>query len=251
MTPESVPALETRGLTKRFGGLTVNAGLDLRIAPGEARAVIGPNGAGKTTLINQIAGHLRPDQGEILFQGGPIAGWPPYRIARLGIGRSFQQTNLFSEFSVFENVRLAAQSHLPRMLRVWRGAGAYGPVNERAEQALETVGLAHRRGARAGGLSHGEQRQLELAMVLALRPKLLLLDEPMAGLSLEESRRITELLLELKRDHTILLIEHDMDAVFAIADRITVLVHGQEIATGDAEAVRTDPAVIEAYLGED
>jgi branched-chain amino acid transport system ATP-binding protein len=252
---ERAPLLETRGLTKSFGGLRVNHAIDLALAPGETRAVIGPNGAGKTTLVNQIAGDLRPDRGRIWFRGRAIEGLPAHRVARLGIGRSYQRTNLFPEFTVFENVRLAAQSRLrgspPGLFRWWRAATAYGEINSAAERVLETFGLAGRGADPAGALSHGEQRQLELAMVLAVEPELLLLDEPMAGLSMEESRRLTALLAALKSTHTILLVEHDMDAVFALADTITVLVYGQVIATGNAEAVRANPAVREAYLGEE
>jgi branched-chain amino acid transport system ATP-binding protein len=247
--PEA-PLLEVRGLTKSFAALRVNHEIDLAVAPGEARAIIGPNGAGKTTFINQIAGQLRPDRGEILFEGRSIGGLPPYRVARLGIGRSFQRTNLFPEFTVFENVRLAAQSRLTGWPGFWRPARRYSGVNAAAEHALDTAGLAPRADEPAGALSHGEQRQLEIAMVLALEPRLLLLDEPMAGLSMDESHGLTELLLRLKRGHTLILIEHDMDTVFAVADRITVLVYGQIMATGDAAAVQANPAVREAYLGE-
>jgi branched-chain amino acid transport system ATP-binding protein len=246
--------LETRGLTKSFGALRVNHEIDLAVAPGETRAIIGPNGAGKTTFINQIAGQLRPDRGEIRFAGQSIGGLPPYRVTRLGIGRSFQRTNIFPEFTVFENVRLAAQSPAREGARGWPGcwnpASSYAVVNQGAERALETAGLAARARDIAGVLSHGEQRQLEIAMVLALEPKLLLLDEPMAGLSMDESRRLTELLLRLKANHTMILVEHDMDVVFAVADRITVLVYGQVLATGDAVSVQSNPAVREAYLGE-
>ncbi len=243
--------LASRGLVKSFGALRVNRNIDLDVRLGEALAIIGPNGAGKTTFINQISGAMRPDQGTILFLGQNITGFPAYRIARLGIGRSFQRTTIFPDFTVFENMRLAAQSQLPGWFRIWRPASAWEDINAAAAETLETVGLAGRGHSAAGALSHGEQRQLELGMALALRPQLLLLDEPMAGMSLDESLRITELLLKLKGKITLVLVEHDMDAVFAIADRIAVLVYGELLAVGDPETIRNDPAVVEAYLGED
>ena len=242
--------LASRGLGKSFGALQVNRNINLDVRLGEALAIIGPNGAGKTTLINQIAGAMRPDEGQILFLGQNITGFPAYRMARLGIGRSFQRTTLFPEFTVFENMRLAAQSQLPGWFHIWRPASGWEDINDAAMETLETVGLAGRSQLAAGALSHGEQRQLELGMALALRPQLLLLDEPMAGMSLDESLRITELLLKLKGKITLVLVEHDMDAVFAIADRIAVLVYGELLAVGDPETIRNDPAVVEAYLGE-
>lgn len=252
--PPGTPLLETRNLSRSYGGsLLANNRISLSVATGEAHAVIGPNGAGKTTLINQIAGHLSPDQGEILLRGVNIQGKPPYAITGMGVGRTFQKTNILGEFSVLENVRLAVQAHMlgaTSLRKLWRGALAQSRVITRAEALLRQSGLAERRLETADALSHGEKRQLELAMALASQPRLLLLDEPMAGMSVEESRRITDLLISLKQTHTLLLIEHDMDAVFAIADRITVLVYGEVVATDTPEAIRNNPEVREAYLGE-
>jgi branched-chain amino acid transport system ATP-binding protein len=243
--------LSTRGLLKRFGGLVATNLLDLDIASGEIHAVIGPNGAGKTTLVAQLAGELTPDAGTIHFAGSDITHDPPARRAARGLARSFQVTTVFPEFSVLDNVALAVQAHAGHSFRFWRPARRDPALREPASAYLADVGLQDRAKAAAGTLAHGEKRALELAMVLAMRPRLLLLDEPMAGMGPEDSPRMVRLLARLKGQITILLVEHDMDAVFALADRITVLVYGRAIATGTPEAIRQDPAVLAAYLGEE
>jgi branched-chain amino acid transport system ATP-binding protein len=241
--------LELADVTVRYGGLTAVAAVSFRLEPGEVRAIIGPNGAGKTTLFNMITGHLAPTAGHILFEGAPIAGLPPYARARRGISRSFQRTNAFPRLPVLENLRLAAAA---------RGRGNYdllGSVDrlwvpvERARSAAEAVGLTDRLDVPAGALSYGEQRQLEIGIALATDPKLLLLDEPTAGMSPEETLRMTELLAGLPRAITLLIIEHDMDVVFTLADRITVLHHGEVLAEGTAAEVRADSRVYDVYLG--
>ncbi|MDH5753457.1 MAG: ABC transporter ATP-binding protein [Deltaproteobacteria bacterium] len=244
-----------KGVHKSYGGrVLANRDISLRMGPGETRALIGPNGAGKTTLLNLIAGNLRPDRGEIYFHGTPIHPLPPDRVARLGVGRTYQRDNLLDEFTVFENVRLARQrSHLGSrsLWSWWSRAEDREEINAAAREMLATLGLAQRAGARAGELSHGEKRQLELAMALAAGPRLLLLDEPMAGLSPQEGRKITGILESLKGSHAILLVEHDMDAVFTLADSISVLVEGALEITGAPEEIRNHPAVRRAYLGEE
>ena len=247
----SAPLLDVRGLRKRFGGLTASDDLSFDVAEGELHAVIGPNGAGKTTLIAQISGEQRPDGGRIRFAGRDVTRLSAPARARLGIARSFQVTCLFPEFSALDNVALAVQARDGHSFRFLARAANDRRLTEPAQAALAQVGLAERAGMPAGGLAHGEQRQLEIAVALAGRPRLLLLDEPMAGMGVEESKRMVELLASLKRRYTILLIEHDMDAVFALADRITVLVYGRVIATGAPDAIRADAGVREAYLGED
>ena len=242
------PALLVRGLTRFFGGLAAVSEVSLDLHPGEVHAVIGPNGAGKTTLVNLLSGELPPSAGSVRHDGREIAGLSPHRIAQLGIARSFQRTNIFREFSAFENCRLAAQSRLKSSLRFFRPARAHAALNEAAEQALGRVGLDA--GERtADTLSHGEQRQLELAMTLATRPRVLLLDEPLAGMGAEESTRMVALIASLGREHAVLLIEHDMDAVFSIAHRLTVMVNGRVLASGDPATIRASAAVQEAYLG--
>jgi branched-chain amino acid transport system ATP-binding protein len=245
----SEPLLRVEGLVKRFAGLTALDGAALAVAPGEIHAVIGPNGAGKTTLVNLLAGELKPSAGRIVYAGRDIAGLSADRIARRGIGRSYQKTNIFRRFTAFENCRLAAQAVLPSSLRFFRPAASLRPVNEAAERALAASGLAERAAMPAAGLSHGEQRQLEIAMALATRPRLLLLDEPLAGMGAEESARMVELLAGLRPDHAILLVEHDMDAVFALADRLTVMVNGRVLESGPPARIRASAAVQEAYLG--
>jgi len=241
--------LRTSGLTRRFGGLVAvnNVSVDLHV--GEVHAVIGPNGAGKTTLTNLLSGDLPPTSGEIRYGGGNLAGLPSHRISRLGLGRSYQKTNIFLPFSVFENCRLAAQSRTPHAWRAFSRAHGFGDTNRLAEQAMEAAGLAHRRDRVAATLSHGEQRQLEIAMCLATQPRVLLLDEPLAGMGPHESQRMVELIKKLTEGHAIMLIEHDMDAVFAVAHRLTVMVNGEVIESGTPEAVRASPAVQLAYLG--
>ena len=241
--------LETRGLRKNYGGILASDDVDLAVAAGEIHAVIGPNGAGKTTLVNLLSGHSRADAGEIRFDGRPVTRLSMAARARRGLTRSFQITSIFLDFSVLENVRLAVQARERHAFRFWQPAAGDPRLEEPALAALDRVGLAGRASVRAGNLAHGEQRQLEIAMALAIRPRLLLLDEPMAGMGGDESRRMVDLLRALKADYTMLLIEHDMDAVFALADRITVLVYGRPIATGTPDAIRADAEVRRAYLG--
>ena len=247
----SAALLQTTGLSRHFGGLAAVRDVSLSCRMGELHAVIGPNGAGKSTLINLLSGDLSPSSGRIAIDGHDVTGWPAHRISRLGIGRSYQKTNIFLPFTAFENCRLAAQSRLQASMRFFRPASRYRPTNEAAERALELAGLRARAGTVASALSHGEQRQLEIAMTLATSPRLLLLDEPLAGMGAEESQRIVDLLLRLRPDHAIVLIEHDMDAVFAVADTLTVMVEGAVLESGAPAAVRASPAVQEAYLGHE
>ena len=225
--------------------------MSLAIEPGELHAVIGPNGAGKTTLVNQISGLGRPDSGRILFDGEEITTLPLHKRVRRGLARSFQITSILPGFSVLDNVALAVQARTGSSFRFIGKPERERRLNEPAREILHLVGLDERAGVPAGRLAHGEKRQLELALALATEPKLLLLDEPLAGTGHEESERLVETLRALKRRYTIVLIEHDMEAVFALADRITVLVYGRVMATGRPEAVRADPAVRAAYLGEE
>jgi branched-chain amino acid transport system ATP-binding protein len=242
--------LAARDLMRRFGGLRALDGVSLECRSGAIHAVIGPNGAGKSTLVNVLSGELVPSAGKVHFAGRDITGLAAHRIARLGIGRSYQKTNVFPHFSAFENCRLAAQSRLGSSMRFFRPASAYSHVSEAAERALEQVGLGARAAEPVSSLSHGEQRQVEIAMTLATGPKLLLLDEPLAGMGAGESARIVELLGRLARDHAILLVEHDMDAVFTLATTLTVMVNGTVLESGKPEQVRASRAVQEAYLGE-
>lgn len=242
--------LEIEGLTKRFGGVVAADGISLALQAGELHAVIGPNGAGKSTLIAQLAGEIAPDSGCIRFDGDDITAVPVYRRSQLGLARSFQVTTLFSDFTALDNVVLSVQAHSGHSFRFWRNASSETKLRDPAKTALQRVGLADRAAAVVADLSHGERRQLEIAMALAARPRMLLLDEPMAGMGAEETARLVQLLRALKGELTILLIEHDMDAVFALADRISVLVYGRIIATGDPVAIRADAVVREAYLGE-
>lgn len=247
----SVPLLQADGIAKRFGGIVASDDLSLAVASGELHAVIGPNGAGKTTLIAQLSGQLTPDSGHIRFDGHDITALPMHRRSLLGLARSFQITSLFLDLSVLDNVALAVQAHAGHSFHFWRNARGQASLREPARAALERVGLADRADTITSALSHGEHRQVELAMALAGNPRMLLLDEPMAGLGPEESARMVDMLQALKREFTILLVEHDMEAVFALADRITVLVHGHAIASGSPDVIRADEAVREAYLGED
>jgi len=242
--------LQIEGLSKRFGGVVASDDIVLGVNAGELHAVIGPNGAGKTTLIGQLSGEIAPNSGRIFFDGHDITALPVHARNRLGLARSFQITSLFRDFTALENVALAVQAHAGHSFRFWRDARTQAELREPAHSALARVGLGSRSGAIVASLSHGEQRQLELAMALAAKPRLLLLDEPMAGLGAEESARMVETLRELKRELTILLIEHDMEAVFALADRITVLVYGRVIASGAPADIRANPEVRQAYLGE-
>jgi branched-chain amino acid transport system ATP-binding protein len=242
--------LEVRGLTKCFGALRACDGIDFDVKEGETHAVIGPNGAGKTTFISQLAGNLRPDAGVIRFAGEDITRLPAHARARKGFARSFQITSVFADFSALHNVALAVQARLGGT-GFWRSARSDPALIGPARELLEQVGLHDRSHVPAANLSHGEHRQLEVAMALATKPRLLLLDEPMAGMGVEESQRMIELLARLKQAKTIILVEHDMDAVFRLADRISVLVYGRVIATGEPEEIRANDEVRKAYLGED
>ncbi|MDE2376059.1 branched-chain amino acid ABC transporter ATP-binding protein/permease [Bradyrhizobium sp.] len=243
------PILETVDLVRQFAGLIAVNRVSVKFSAGKVHAVIGPNGAGKTTLINMLSGELAPTGGHIRYKGRDIAGWSPDAISRLGIGRSFQVTNLYPSLSAFENCRIAAQSRLRSSMRFFRPASRLGAVADRAHRALARCGLGPRSQDAASALSHGDRRKLEIAMVLATEPELFLLDEPLAGMGAQESREILDLLRAVARDHTLILIEHDMDAVFAIADTLTVMVNGHVIATGPVDQVRADRAVQDAYLG--
>jgi branched-chain amino acid transport system ATP-binding protein len=242
--------LRIEGLSKRFGGVVASDAIVLDVPAGELHAVIGPNGAGKTTLIGQLAGEISPDGGCVHFEGRDITAMPTYRRSQLGLARSFQITSLFLDFTALDNVALAVQAHSGHSFRFWREARKEAALREPARAALARVGLGDRGDLPVGNLSHGEHRQLEIAMALATSPRMLLLDEPMAGMGPEESARMVQILRELKRDLTILLVEHDMGAVFALADRITVLVYGRVIASGAPEAIRANEDVRQAYLGE-
>jgi len=244
------PLLQIEALTKRFGGVVASDAISLEVPRGELHAVIGPNGAGKTTLIAQLTGELAPNAGRIRFDGADITAVPVYRRSQLGLARSFQVTSLFLDFSTLDNVALAVQAHAGHSFRFWRNARREPELRAPARAALERVGLGSRAEVLVANLSHGEHRQLEIAMALATRPRMLLLDEPMAGMGPEESARMVRMLRELKQELTILLIEHDMEAVFALADRITVLVYGRVIASGAPDAIRQNAEVREAYLGE-
>ncbi len=245
------PLLACEGLTRRFGGLTAvnRASLDFRL--GEVHAVIGTNGAGKSTLVNMLSGEMPVSEGRILLEGQDITAWPQPRRARAGIGRSYQRTTIFPEFSVFENCRLSAQAAHARPWALWESAARCPASGRIAEEALAAAGLADLARRTAGSLSHGGKRQLEIAMCLATEPRVLLLDEPLAGMGAEETDRMLQVLQQLKSGHAVLLVEHDMDAVFRVAERITVMVNGEVIATGDPESIRRNPQVQVAYLGSD
>lgn len=240
--------LSTEGLTRRFGGLVAVRDVSIALNRGELHAVIGPNGAGKTTLVSLLAGELRPSAGRIVLDGVDIGAAPAFRRAHLGIGRSFQRTNIFASLTAIENVRLAAQA-VARTGNPLRAAGRERSLIARAEAALARVGLDAVASRTAAALSHGEQRQLEIAMTLAGEPKVLLLDEPLAGMGPEESQRLTVLLKGLAREHAILLIEHDMDFVFAVADWMTVMAEGTVLAQGRPDSIRANTQVQDAYLG--
>jgi len=242
--------LQVDGLTKRFGGVLASDAISLAVPRGELHAVIGPNGAGKTTLIGQLAGEVAPDSGRIWFENVDITGLPGWRRSLLGLARSFQITSLFPDFTVLDNVALAVQAHAGHSFGFWRNARKETRLREPARAMLARLGLLGRADVLVSKLSHGEHRQIEIAMALATAPRMLLLDEPMAGMGPDESARMVNTLRELKRVLTILLIEHDMEAVFALADRITVLVYGRIIASGTPAAIRANEQVREAYLGE-
>ena len=242
-------ALKVSGLTRNFGGVVAVNDVTLEIARNAVHAVIGPNGAGKSTLANLLSGDLRPSAGTIVFDGTDVSRLPADRRSRMGIGRSYQKTNVFREFTALENCRLAAQSRDPHPFNWFRDALSYRDIIEAAERALATVGLQDRVAIPAGHLSHGEQRQLEIAMCLATNPRVLILDEPLAGMGAEESVAMVGLLRTIAADHAVLLVEHDMDAVFALAQVLTVMVNGVVLDTGAPEVVRANPNVQIAYLG--
>jgi branched-chain amino acid transport system ATP-binding protein len=242
--------LRAVALTRRFGGLTAVSAVSIDLRVGEVHAVIGTNGAGKSTLINMLSGELAASSGRIEFDGHEVGGWPQPRRARAGIGRSYQRTTIFPSFTVLENCRLSAQAARPRAWAVWEAAQRCAHSTRAAHAALAAAGLAEHAARPAGLLSHGGQRQLEIAMCLASAPRVLLLDEPLAGMGAEETGRMLALLAELKRHHAVLLVEHDMDAVFRIADRITVMVNGAVIASDLPERIRANRDVQVAYLGD-
>jgi branched-chain amino acid transport system ATP-binding protein len=243
--------LKATALEKRYGGLKAVSGVSIDVHRDEVHAVIGPNGAGKSTLINLLSGDAAVTSGSILLRDRDITGMAPQRRAMAGVGRSYQKTTIFAEATVFENVRLAAQAHGGQPLRMFGGVAKDGNVNVRAQAAIDEVGLTHRSQTIAKSMSHGEQRQLEIAMVLATEPKLILLDEPLAGMGQAEAARMIEIIHRLKDGRAVLLVEHDMDAVFALADRLTVMADGKVIASGDPEHVRNHPDVRQAYLGHE
>jgi branched-chain amino acid transport system ATP-binding protein len=247
----SEPVLSLESVRKSFGALKVTDDVSLSVAPGELHALIGPNGAGKTTLVHQISGMLKPDSGAIRFRGEDISALTPEKRARRGLARTFQITSTIASLSVLENVALGVQAKATHPLSLFRNAANDAALNRPALAALEAVGLADRAEVPAGRLSHGEKRALELAMALALEPAAILLDEPLAGVGREEGERLIELLSSLKGRYAMLLVEHDMAAVFALADKVSVLVYGRVIASGEPADVRADPAVREAYLGEE
>ena len=245
------PVLRIEDLHKNFGALAVTDGITLDVRPNELHAIIGPNGAGKTTLINQISGFLTPQSGRILFNGRDITALPVHARAGLGLARTFQVTSILARFSALENVALAVQAHAGSSFRFFGRASAEPRLNEPAQAALQEVGLGDRAHVPAGALSHGEKRALELAIALAMAPKLLLLDEPMAGTGRQETDRLVALIGRLKGRFAMVLVEHDMTAVFALADRISVMIYGRILASGTPDVVRNDAAVATAYLGDE
>jgi len=248
--PQSAPLLQAGALTRRFGGLTAVKAVSIDLHIGELHAVIGTNGAGKSTLINMLSGEIAASEGLLKLDGVDATAWPQPRRARAGIGRSYQRTTIFPQFSVLENCRLTAQAALQRPWHLWQSARNCAASVGIAREVLDVAGLAAMAERPAGSMSHGQKRQLEIAMCLATRPRVLLLDEPLAGMGAEESERMLSLLERLKRDHAILLVEHDMDAVFRVADRITVMVNGEVIASDTPDKIRTNPDVQTAYLGD-
>lgn len=244
------PVLVVNGLSKQYGGLRANSDVQLSLYPGQVHVVIGPNGAGKSTLINMLSGDVPPSAGSIRLRGREIAGLSSDAISRMGVGRSYQKTNIFAGFTVLENCRLAAQSRAPHPWRLFRSAESHTDTLALATRALVAAELSGREHRLASELSHGEQRQLEIALSLATAPQVLLLDEPLAGMGAEESRRMVSLIARLKADHAILLVEHDIDAVFALADVLTVMVEGKVLASGGPAEIRANAAVQAAYLGE-
>lgn len=243
--------LRTESLVKRYGGLLVTDDVSLDIQPGELHAIIGPNGAGKTTLINQLSGELFSNEGKVVFNAGDVTALPIHRRARLGLLRSYQITSIFEGFTVRENAVLSAMGTKEHGFRFWQPMLGRGALVKVADEALLAAGLADKADTHAADLAYGQRRQLELAMALAAQPKFLLLDEPMAGMSVQESSAVVSLLKGLKGRYSILLIEHDMEAVFALADRITVLVYGRVMFTGTPDEIRENPEVKAIYLGEE
>jgi branched-chain amino acid transport system ATP-binding protein len=256
---KNVPLLETKSLVKRFGGLLATDNVSITLHAGEIHALIGPNGAGKSTLIGQLCGEIKPDQGQVLIEGNDVSSTSVFQRANLGLARSYQITQVCKDFTAMENVMVAALARNNRdtasvagiHFRAWKRFMAQAQTKATAEAALAAVGLASKSNTVASVMAHGEHRQLELAMALALKPKFLLLDEPLAGMSGAESEQMITLLASLKSQYPMLLIEHDMNAVFNLADRISVLVYGKVIATGNAEQIKNDPQVRTAYLGEE
>ncbi len=248
---DKTPKLELRELCKSFGALTATDHVNLTVHSDEIHALIGPNGAGKTTLISQISGELMPDSGQILLDGNDITKVPAHKRAAVGLARSFQISQLYKEFTVEDNVAMAVQAHTNIRFNMWLNARKDAQLRKPAYEALCKVGLEHRSNELVSSLAHGEKRQLELAIALSLNAPVLLLDEPMAGLGAEESKLMKDILLDLKGPYAMLLVEHDMDIVFAVADRVTVLVYGQTIFTGTPDQVREHPEVREAYLGNE
>jgi branched-chain amino acid transport system ATP-binding protein len=251
MPAMSDPLLDVRGLAKSFGALRATDQVDLAVHEGETHAIIGPNGAGKTTLIGQLAGNLRPDSGTIRFAAEDITALSAPARSRRGLARSFQITSIYRDFTALDNVALAIQAHAGSSFRFWRPARTDEALRAPARAILAEVGLGGRADVLAANLAHGEQRQLEVAMVLATKPRLMLLDEPVAGMGADESQRMIRFLATLKGRQTIILVEHDMDAVFSLADRVSVLVYGRIIASGTPEEIRANPEVRSAYLGEE
>jgi branched-chain amino acid transport system ATP-binding protein len=245
------PILEIRGLSKTFGALRASDCIDLEVREGETHAIIGPNGAGKTTLVGQLAGDIRPDDGRVRFAGEDITALSAQQRSRRGLARSFQITSIYPDFSALENVMLAVQAHSGHSFRFWRSARRDERLQSPALKVLHDVGLGARAQVQAASLAHGEQRALELAMALASGPRLMLLDEPVAGMGADETQRMIAFLATLKGAKTIVLVEHDMDAVFSLADRVSVLVYGRIIATGAPAEIRANSEVRRAYLGEE
>ena len=243
--------LQVKGLNKSFGGVVATDNLDFEVKQGEIHAVIGPNGAGKTTFVAQLAGMLSPDSGEIFFVGEEISSLSAPQRSHIGLARSFQITSVFPNFTALENVALSIQAQVGHSFKFWKNASTDPELTNPAREILEQVGLGSRSLSMAANLAHGEQRQLEIAMALATNPKLLLLDEPTAGMGAEESEQMRQFLRKLKGEYSMLLIEHDMDTVFSLADRVTVLVYGRAIATGGPSEIRNNAEVRAAYLGED
>jgi branched-chain amino acid transport system ATP-binding protein len=251
MTAQHKGPLQTQALTKRYGGLLATDNVSLSLANGELHAIIGPNGAGKTTLIGQLGGELQPDSGDVFLEGSRVTALPAAERALRGLARSYQISSAFPEFTVLECVALAKQAHAGHSFGAWRSLLQRTQLVDPAEHAIAQAGLSHRISQRVSDLAHGERRQLELAMVLVGNPKVLLLDEPMAGMSHQESMKVVDLLAGLKGRYTLLLVEHDMQAVFALADTISVLVNGAIIASGLPQEIRENPVVRTAYLGDE